>query len=416
MTRLIKWILAGLLILVLLLAAGAFALQRWIGTDDFKARLEREASAALGVGVQLGRIDVTVWPLPAVALGGLQIQTRPVLMLERVELRPAWSALVQGRLALNTVRVRRAVLPQPGVDAMVAALQKKKRTAPEGASNMQLIPQRMVLDDVTWLNARGAGITIEADAWLNADGLPDAVSLKILKGQLQGAHVRLQRDGNAWAVAMEVGGGTARGKIHLQPAPQAGGEFSLKGQLDTKEVEVAALRGPLSGRLEAVTTFSARTASIGALGDVLQTESKFVVRNAVLHGVDIARAVKTVGLSRGGETRLDTLAGQVNTRGRAVQVNNLVASSGSLSASGNVAIAPSRALSGRISVALTGTGGAVGVPLVVGGTLDAPEAILTRGAMIGAAVGTVLAPGVGTGAGASVGDKVGEGFKKLFGK
>lgn len=406
----------ALLVLVLLLLAGAFALQRWIGTDDFKSRVEREASAALGVGVQLGRIDVTLWPLPAVALGGIQIQTRPALTLERVELRPAWSALMQGRLALDTVLVRRAVLPQTGVDAMVAALQKKKLAAPEGASSMLLIPQRTVLDDVTWLNAKGVGVTIEANARLNADGLPDDVSLKVLKGQLQGLHATLQRDGNAWAVALDVGGGTARGKIHLQPAPQAGGEFSLKGQLDTKGVDVAVLRGPLSGRLEAVTTFSARTASIGALGDVLHTESKFTVQKAVLHGVDLARAVKTVGLSRGGETPLDTLAGQVNTQGRAVQLNNLVASSGSLSASGHVAIAPSHALSGQVSVALTGTGGAVGVPLVVGGTLDVPEVTLTRGAMIGAAVGTVLAPGVGTGAGAALGGKVGEGFKKLFGQ
>ena len=60
--------------------------------------------------------------------------------------------------------------------------------------------------------------------------------------------------------------------------------------------------------------------------------------------------------------------------------------------------------------------GVVGVPLVVGGTLDAPEVNLTRAALVGAAIGTAVLPGVGTGAGASLGDKVGEKLKGLFGR
>ena len=152
--------------------------------------------------------------------------------------------------------------------------------------------------------------------------------------------------------------------------------------------------------------------------DALQTQSRFTVRNAVVHGVDLARAVKTVGLSRGGETRLDTLAGQVDTRGRSVNFRQLVASSGVLSASGQVALSLSLALSGRVQVRLGPAviGQAVGVPLVQGGTLDAPELTLTRSAMLGAALGTMVMPGVGTGAGASLGDKIGNKLQGLFGK
>lgn len=428
MKRIFKWMLLTGLALLLLLAAGVWAVQRWIGTDDFKARAEREASTALGVGVTLSRIEVDVWPLPAVGLAGVQIQTRPVLTLERIEVRPAWRGLLQGRLELATVLVRRASLPQAGVDALLQALQKKKHATPvsrgpeaENATNFQYIPRRTVLDHVTWVSARGASMTLDADALLDAQGLPDDVSIKMLQGQLKGATARLQRQGNDWTVAMVVGGGTVKGTVQLQPAPKAGAAFSLKGQLETRAVEVAAVASTappvLSGRLDATTTLSARTASLGALADVLQTQSKFTVRNAVLHGIDLAKAVKTVGLSRGGQTPLDTLAGQVSTQGRTVQLTNLVASSGVLSASGNVTVAPSRALSGRVSVDLAAAalGSAVAVPLGVGGTLDAPEVTLTRGALIGAAIGTVVMPGVGTGAGASLGDKVGSGLKKLFG-
>ena len=122
-----------------------------------------------------------------------------------------------------------------------------------------------------------------------------------------------------------------------------------------------------------------------------------------------------VGLSRGGITRLDALAGQVSTRGKAVDLTNLVATSGKLAAGGNVSISPSQALSGRITVDLSTGKGDVGVPLVVGGTLDDPSVTLTRSAMVGAALGTLVMPGPGTAAGASTGGQIGESLRNLFG-
>ncbi len=418
-----------LLATVLVLAGVLWALQGWLGTDDFRARAQSEVSTALGVPVTLTRVEVALWPLPAVALEGVQIAARPPLALTRMEVRPAWPALLQGRLELTSVRVRGAVLPQAGIDALLLALQKKKQTLQgastsetESSAELSLIPQRTLLEDVTWVSAKGARIVLDADAQLSPQGLPDDVSVKILKGQLQGASARLQRKDQDWTLTMAVGGGTVTGAFQWQPAPKPGAEFGLKGQVQIRGVEVAALSSApspvISGRLDADTTLSARSLSLSALAEVLRTQSKCSVRGAVIHGIDLAKAVKTVGLSRGGETPLDSLSGQVSTQGRAVQLTNLAASSGVLSASGNVALAPSRVLSGRVTVDLAASalGGAVGVPLLVGGTLDAPEVTLTRGALIGAAIGTAVLPGIGTGAGASLGDKVGEGFKKLFGR
>ena len=95
-----------------------------------------------------------------------------------------------------------------------------------------------------------------------------------------------------------------------------------------------------------------------------------------------------------------------------------MASSGALTASGNITVAASRTLGGQVVVRLGAgpLGELAGVPLVVGGTLDNPELKLTRGAMLGAAVGTLVMPGVGTGAGANLGDRIGGKLKGLFGK
>lgn len=89
----------------------------------------------------------------------------------------------------------------------------------------------------------------------------------------------------------------------------------------------------------------------------MRSQTRFTVNQAVLHGIDLAMAVKSVGRSRGGQT---ALAGQVNTQGKAVQLCNLVASYGVLSATGNVDKSPAQALSGRISVALGDAAGAGG--------------------------------------------------------
>ncbi len=451
MVKIFKWMVFLALGLMVLLAAVIFALHRWVSTEGFVERVEREATAALGVRVDLDHVAVDVWPLPAVAVTGISVQSKPPITVERVEVRPQWQALLRGRLVVSTLLVRRAVLPQQGIDGVLLLLQKKKAAAPAPAAaqpqsaqtaQMDWLPRRTVLDEVTWISAAGARTTVQADARLGDDGLPDSVALKLLKGNLQGLEASLKREepksatgsapaGDEWALRIDVGGGKVEGTLGLKKVPSAvasrpGEELQLNGKLQTHGVEVAALTAPsksLTGKLEASTTLSSRAATTGALVEALQSQTTFTVRNAVLQGIDLAKAVQTVGLSRGGQTALDTLAGQVSTQGKSAQLTNLVASSGALSATGNVAISPAKALSGRVSVNVAGDskigsaiGGAVGVPLTVGGTLDNPEVTLSRSALLGAAIGTALLPGVGTGAGANLGDRVGDGFRSLFGK
>ena len=95
------------------------------------------------------------------AVTEIQVQTLPALTLGRVEVRPRWMALVQGRFELSTVVLRRAVLAQQGIDSLLVSLQKKKQTKPEArgaepkkTSEPALTVRRVVLDDVTGLRTR----------------------------------------------------------------------------------------------------------------------------------------------------------------------------------------------------------------------------------------------------------------------
>jgi uncharacterized protein involved in outer membrane biogenesis len=424
MARLLKWVAITAALFALLLIGVAVALQQWLRTDDFRLRVEREATAALGVPLKLGRLSVDLWPLPAVAADNVQIQTRPVLSVGRVEARPSWLPLLAGRLEIATLVVRKAVLPQAAITAIGVAMQKKDKaagqaaTAPRKQPGKLVLPQRAVLQDITWIDEKGQRITTDAEMDMDGYGMLEQAKFKIVGGRFVGTSGWIKRERGDWPLRVDIGGGHVAGKLQLVPGKAAGSQL-LQGQLATENVEVSALTAPskpLTGKLQAQTTLRSEYRDIGQLADVLVTQTRFTVRDAVVQGIDLHKAVQTVGLSRGGTTKLDALAGTVNSQGKAVQLTNLVATSGSLSANGNVAMSPSKALSGRVNVDLSGGSGAVGVPLVVGGTVDDPSVTLTRGAMVGAAIGTLIVPGAGTAAGASTGDRIGESLKGLFGR
>jgi uncharacterized protein involved in outer membrane biogenesis len=414
MARVLKWLVVGVAAFALLLICVAVALQQWLRTDDFRGRVEREASAALGVPLKLGRLSVDLWPLPAVAADNVVLQTRPTLLIVRIEARPVWTALLRQRLEIATLVVRKAVLPQAGIAALGVAMQKKEKAAPQPAAkgSTLVLPRRAVLDDITWVDEKGQRLTSHAEMDLDEDGLLAQASFKITQGRFAGTQGSIRREGGQWPVRVDIGGGHVAGKLQVRPGKAAGVQV-LQGQLTTENVEVAALTAPskpLTGKLHAQTSLRAEFRDIGQLADVLATQTRFTVRNAVVQGIDLKKAVETVGLSRGGSTRLDALAGQVSTQGKAVQLTNLVATSGALAANGNVSIAPNKSLSGRVHVDVAR--GALGVPLTVGGTLDDPSVTLTRGAVAGAAVGTLLAPG----AGAAPGEHLGAKLRGLFGR
>jgi uncharacterized protein involved in outer membrane biogenesis len=426
MKRLFKWISALVLGTLVLGAALAWGLQAWLATPQARAQLTQLGADAVGVCVSLGQIKVSAWPQPALQLGELVLQTQPPLAIKVLGLRSTWADILRGQLVLTSVEVQGVELSQPVVDALILLQQKKQLAqARQGLEVKKTdkplqLPWRVVLDDVTWVGSAGKRSTLGGEVRLSDLGWLDEATLAVQRGSFAGTQIKLLRTDAQWTVDAKLGGGTVKGAVTWQSAPDKPALWVLGGQLQTRQVELAQLTPSpvLSGLLDADTTLSGRAKTLAEVLDVLQTQSHFTVREAVVHGIDLAKAVRTVGLSRGVQTPLDTLAGQVATRGRVIQLSQLVASSGALSVTGQVRVAQDTAVNGQLQVLLAeqALGSAVGVPLVVSGTLADPQVALTRSALLGAAIGTAILPGVGTGAGASLGDKLGSGINKLFGR
>jgi uncharacterized protein involved in outer membrane biogenesis len=284
------------------------------------------------------------------------------------------------------------------------------------------------LDGVTWIDLKGRSTTVDADARMSQDGVLVTARVEVRQGRLQGVRLVLTRTDAAtptWAVDMAVGGGSLKGDVQfLRNRGGSAPPYRMQGTLETQGVEASALtapasgaQAPFSGKVDATTRLQTQGDTLGALLDALETQTRFTVQGAAVHGVDLARAVKTVGLSRGGETRLDALSGQVTSQGRSIRLHDLDARSGALAARGEVTLEPSNALSGKLQVDVAARKtGLLTVPLDVSGTLDAPSVTLSRGAALGAAIGTAILPGVGTSAGARLGDKLADKLKDLLGR
>jgi hypothetical protein len=445
MSRFLKFILNALLALALLLAAAFGALAWWLASDGPRAQLQALASERLGVPVTLGGLSLDVFPLPSLAVSDVKIATQAPLVAQRMELRPAWRKLIglkgaPRELEISSLHLQGLRLPQKGLDQLTQTLSKaeqstqniRRQTAQnalkidEKASldapvivGLLAIPQQTRLDDVVWQSDAGEALALSGE-----------VSMSAARDQMQ--------------VDLRLAGGSVRGPLRLT-SKDGKSTWQLRGELATGDVDLTQLPGArknLAGRLNGTTTLNASAAQLAGLGAALQTSTAFNVSGAVIKGVDLAKAVRSLGLSRSGETALQQLSGNLTTRGTGapmqITLSDLQASSSLLKATGAVSVGAAaspgapRPLSGKVNVDLTAgdgrfgqavdktVGQLVGIPLEISGTTAAPAVAPTRGAMIGGAIGSVVAPVLGTGAGAKMGDKVGEklsGWKdKLFGK
>lgn len=455
MTRALKLLLSALLAAALLFAAAAGAMAWWLSGDGPRSQVEALATARLGVPVSLGRLSLDLWPLPSltVAVSDVKIATQSPLSAEHIEVRPAWRKLLGTRMGLGTsepreleilsLTLRGVSVPQKGLDQLSQSLSKAEHPAQQirglGAQNalktdaqaetavvivgLLAIPQSTQLDRVMWQSATGESLLISGDVNLSAER----------------DHMQLR---------LELAGGVVSGPLRLS-SQNGKTDWQLRGELAANNVELAQLPGiaqRMSGRLNGQMVLDAEAQRLAGVGAALQTRTAFNVDSAVIKGIDLAKAVRTLGLARdggrGGETALQQLSGNLATHGTGaamlITLTDLQAKSSLLRASGAVsvgaAVSPGapRALSGKVDVDLTAgdgrlgqvmdqtVGQLVGIPLEISGTTAAPVVQPTRGAMIGGAIGSVIAPVIGTGAGAKMGDKAAktlEAWKeKLFGK
>jgi len=435
-----KWVKYSAIFLGILLAL-ALVLPFLIPLKAYIPPLEKLASSKIGEPVTIADIRFSLLPLPSITLHGLNIGQAQPIKVDAITVRPALGSLLQEVKVLRAVEVEGFSVNRRML-ALVGELSKSDDGGPQlvRVQQVKLRNMQLDLDPLKWGPLR-------ADIALHEHGVEEAEVASVdgkFKLQLTPAkdEQHLLITAKDWPLPIKPAfqfealmakgvlrghtlnisdingklyGGKLLGKVEIDWAH----DWKIKDDVQASNVEtkgaVALLTHSVavSGKLHTQGGFSLRAKEPGQLADSLNGNFRFEVKQGELYGFDLAQAVKSLARTgtRGGQTRFDTFSGVAQISGKHYQLRQLKVASGALSAHGDLAIAASKRLSGRVNVALTSVSKLVEVPLDVSGTLSDPVLLPNPAALAGAAAGTaILGPGFGTG----VGSKAGQALEKIF--
>jgi uncharacterized protein involved in outer membrane biogenesis len=433
-----KWLKRlGVLVFVLVLLLGIVPF--FISVDDYRPQIERLVSERIKEPVRLKSLRLAGLPLPHLVIEGVEIGKADV-KVGRIAVTPDLLSLLGDIKVIRSIDVSGLVINQQALDRLPLWAASDPKAKP---ADFTVLVRSINLDDAMLKLQKTTFGPFDARVSISSSGQPERVDITARDGKFRLAikpagkkfDVEVQAkdwrvpagppihftellvkgvatldDANLPEIRAKLYGGTIDGQMTL--GWKKG--LQLKGGYMVSNVELRELapmfspQTRLSGRLTAKPVFSANAANAEQLKNAMKLETPFDIREGVLDGIDIQKAATSlITRDSSGQTRFDTLSGHFAMDRGTQRITNLKVSSGSLAADGNVTVAPSKALSGRINAQVKVGGlAAATVPLNISGTLDSPLALPTGAAVTGVAIGTAILPGVGTAAGAKVGDWV----------
>ena len=416
MTRTRKW-LAGLGMVVAVVVLLGLVGWNLIPKDE---ELARRAAAQLtevsGVPVTVGALQWRVLPVPGVVLQNVATQQSRPITLKKLTLYFELGQLLQRRLKVDRMLLEGATVPQLSLRALGKTARANTAPPTQMLSVDELPLARFEFNDVTWLTRRGLALVYEGEIDFDANWRPRTGQLR-RSGVVPAADLTITRAGqeDRWATRINLADGTANGELRLQT--RADGRLHLSGTLKPEGIDAAQAvvafnrRAVLAGKASGVTTLSADGDTVGELVQSLTTRSTLRVSRARLLRFDLEKAVRSAGREFAGQTPLDSLTAQLDTQntlqGIVIDVTNVKASSGALTATGKGRLA-NQTIEAEVAVDLVS--GVVGVPLTISGPVSAVKVSVPAAAIAGAAVGTAVLPGIGTAIGARIGAALGNIF------
>jgi len=416
---------------IALAVAFALAVPFLVPGSYFIPEVTRLASERLAQPVEMEDLTLHLLPTPRVIGHRISVGRKSEILIGELEIVPDLNSLIVGPRSLRLVRASRVAFDE-GAFAIQRGIPKRsdepvpvrrlilntvkfnhpKVDVPIFNVDVKLGERRRVRearfetsDGALTLVVRPQGdgtaaLQLSANHWTLPFGAPLTFDALAAQGTLKGQQLEVAR------VEADLYGGRLVGAAHADWGKQL--QFAGKAQLagvDLAPVQKALGKpAKLSGRLKADTEFSSNAKTAAELRDALTLDGPFEVVGGIYQGVDLSRAHELAGERRSDDaTTFEELKGTLELRGERVRLSQLCIRSPKIVAGGNVDIAPDKALSGKLHIAVARTGGFVGVPVALGGTTDQPSMQPSKGYLLSAAIGTALLPGIGTSIGLTLG-------------
>ncbi|MDK2123771.1 AsmA family protein [Parachitinimonas caeni] len=400
MSSLKKMLVVLVIVVVLLgLAPLVFPYNRYI------AGLEKTASERLGSPVKISSIDFTYSPRPALLIEGITIGKVGEASINKIEIpingrnilrirnhiadmtldggqfdKPFLIALPaklkpsqEGDIRLDTIGLRNCSV-KLGPSTTVGPLQGKLKLAEDGMFKEVTVSDEKERANLTIkpLNDKFS-LEFHAKTWTTPGRFQVYFDQLLVKGIADQTGVTIDDINGMLFNAVVLGSGRLDWSTE---------NWNLSGSLTGKGIAVepfSMMFSPIThakGRMEGTAQFLYEGTSFEDLLNTPQIDMKFTVTDGILHNLDLITPLKSQSpttLARGGQTRFDSLSGDIKVRGQEVAMSGLALNSGKFTANGTFNVSADKKLSGRIGARLRSGPISVDASLGVSGKLDAPE-------------------------------------------
>jgi len=361
--------------------------------------LERRLSERTGLPVSIGRLHLSLVPLPAFRLREVRIGAgEDAITFDALRAQPRLSSLLSGPLVIDRMHIDTGRVPASSLERLPSLLAAPGAV---GYPMTQVTFDRVRISlpaGLDWPVSAGqvdwsASGTLERLTLRATDGSASAelsaagggFGLKVVASQWQAraepplVFQSLQASGRIGASSLEDGrfvaeviGGRATGEVRATWSPGSGiaatGTAQLAGVDASPLVALLSSTASAAGALDANLQFELSGRRLVDLPATARAAASFIARQGWVGGLDLVLLIRDAG-ARGGRTVFDEWSGTfaATTDGQALRQMKLV--SGPLSASGSLEVARDGRVGGRVSAELQSAGSMLRSNVVLGGSL-----------------------------------------------
>ena len=355
-------------------------LMHFVPLNFLVAPIENFAAASIGAPVKVGEVRASLWPQPHFMLHHVMMGENPAIQLDSIKAAPQITSLLSEVKTLNSLLIEGVTLNQKDVAKPLQWLQAARQSPQLQVEDVRFSKVKLNIRDLTLVPFNGHVMQHHAGE-LGGIALKSEDGALAIEVQPQANQYRVKIAASKWALPVgpnivfealhasgtyqqerlqldqlqgEIYGGTfsAKAMVDWSNQWQTSGNFNLIKANAAQLLKAFSSTALVDGKLNLAGKFSAQSNIATQLLDDGEVTGNFNIPNGKINGVDLARAILNPEdkALEGYATNFDQLTGGVWAKSGRVEYRNLVLKSPKLQAQGQVQIAPSEAISGKISL------------------------------------------------------------------
>ena len=355
-------------------------LMHFVPLNFLVAPIENFAAASIGAPVKVGEVRASLWPQPHFMLHHVMMGENPAIQLDSIKAAPQITSLLSEVKTLHSLLIEGVTLNQKDVAKPLQWLQAARQSPQLQVDDVRFSKVKLNIRDLTLVPFNGHVMQHHAGE-LGGIALKSEDGALAIEVQPQANQYRVKIAASKWTLPVrpnivfealhasgtyqqerlqldqlqgEIYGGTfsAKAMVDWSNQWQTSGNFNLIKANAAQLLKAFSSTALVDGKLNLAGKFSAQSNIATQLLDDAEVTGNFNIPNGKINGVDLARAILNPEdkALEGYATNFDQLTGGVWAKSGRVEYRNLVLKSPKLQAQGQVQIAPSEAISGKISL------------------------------------------------------------------